>query len=263
MLCGISPWQQRAAGTRLPTNTSTRGFETEIRPGARSGASLPWCFTLALPSSFPSSWWNSFLLLFKNPPDTRARNLSGAVGLAAGDSGTSCVPLLLSPNSFSPLGMILASGPAGAVKNSCEAPCFAVTELHTAGRWGGSLPPDGVFGVAATRPGPAGLLQHQHRPVPARKRLLFASLLGACPDVPSPGAFGAVAAALCTHKAMFRSGDSLSSAALGRKPCLCSLLVFRALWVPRAPLDLVCVTGCAAWAEGLCFGGFETQLNSS
>lgn len=111
---------------------------------------------MALPSSFPSSWWIGFLLLFKNPPDTRARNLSGAVGLAAGDSGTSCVSLLLSPNSFSPLGMILASGPAGAVKNSCEAPCFAVAELHTTARWGGSLPPMGFLGLLPPAPAPLG-----------------------------------------------------------------------------------------------------------
>lgn len=158
----------------------------------------------------------------------------------------SCVPLPLSPDAFSPLRMILASGTAVAVKHSCEPPRFAVAELHATGRWGGSLPPAGVSGGAVTSPGPAGLWQRQHRPTPARKRLLFASLLGTCPDVPSPGAFRDVAAALCTHKAMFRSGDSLSSAALGRKPCLCSLLVFPALWVPRAPLDLVCLTGCAA-----------------
>ena len=73
----------------------------------------------------------------------------------------------------------------------------------------------------------------------------------------------AAAAALCTHTAMFRSGDSLCLAVLVRKHFLCSLLVFCALWVLRAPLGLVCITGCTARAEGVCFGVSEIQLNAS
>lgn len=94
-------------------------------------------------------------------------------------------------------------------------------------------------------PQPLGPQQHPWWPVAVQSGFCLPSgtSAGPCPEVPSPGA---VAAALWTHTAMFRSGDSLSLAALVRKHFLCSLLVFCALWMLRAPLGLVCIAGRTA-----------------